>query len=227
MGLRRRRRRLPGPRRVAVALLVLLLLVCLLGLGFWVVEVSLRPTFLVMARNQAEWTATRAIQEAVLDQIEASGLRYEDLVHLERDGEQRIVYLGANVLALNWLAASVTLAVQNRLAALEHQSFGVPLGQVLGSDLLARFGPRVEWELVPTGVVRVQIRDGFQAAGINQTRHFINLRVESVVRVIIPFTEDEVTAAAEVPLVDCVLLGGVPQTFVGLSLGELTFGGQK
>jgi sporulation protein YunB len=202
-----------------VVAVILLLLLFVAGLGFWALEASLRPTFLVVARNQAEWTATRVVQEAVLDQVRASGLRYEDLVQVEKDGQERIVYLAANVLALNRLAAAVTLAVQERLEALKSEYFSVPLGQVLGSDLLARFGPRVEWQLVPTGVVRVQIRDGFQEAGINQTRHYVNLHVESVVRIIVPLSQEEVTVATDVPLVDCVIVGQVPQTLMGLSLG--------
>lgn len=218
MGLRRRRRQaLPGLYLLAVAV------VLALTAAFWLVEATLRPTFLVLARNQAEWTATRAMQEAVLDQI-GPGLRYEDLVHLERDAEQRIVYLGANVVTLNRLAAAVTLAVQQRLERFRNEHFSIPLGQVLGSELLANYGPRLEWQLVPTGVVRVRVKDEFQEAGINQTRHYLALHVESVVRVIIPFSHEDCTVAAEVPLVDAIIVGNVPQTLMRLSLGESGMG---
>jgi sporulation protein YunB len=210
-----------------LAFILLLVAVLLLGLGLWLLEASLLPTFKVLARNQAEWTANRAIQEAVLEQAQALGLSYNDLVRLEKDAQQRVVYLGTNVLVVNRLVASVSLAVQRRFEGLKEERFDIPLGQVLGSELLANYGPRLDWQIVPTGVVRVSIREGFQSAGINQTRHYLSVRVESSVRVVIPFSSEEIRVATEVPLVDSIIVGTVPQTLVGLSLGERTFDIQR
>lgn len=212
MGLRRRRRAPP----VFIFLLVLFVVAVVTEL----LELALRPDMIVLARTQAEWTATRVIQEAIINQMDPN-LRYEDLVFLQRDTGQRVVYAGANTVAINRMTASVALAIQKQFALMENESISIPLGQVLGVDLLAARGPRINWRLLPVGTAKVQVLDGFEQAGINQTRHYLTLRVESRVRVIFGQKHEEISVTCDMPLVDAIIVGEVPKTMVQTPLSAI------
>lgn len=207
MGLRRHRRKWP----------FLFLTGAGLFLGFILLEVTLAQTIIAFAKTEANWKATKAINQAVLENINA-GITYDDLVNIQKDSRGQVIFMEANVITINRLAAQTVLRAQQQLENLSQESISIPLGQVLGSNLLANYGPRVGVELVPLGTVKVQVRDGFESAGINQTRHWISLEVQSRLQVVIPFIEAEVPVEVRVPIADAIIVGPVPSTFLQLSL---------
>lgn len=184
-------------------------------LVFALVEYSLRDTIVAFAKAEAQWTATTAINQAVLNS--ADNLAYQDIIHLEKDAEQKIVFMQADLLKVNRLAASATLEIQGKLVDLNDRYVYIPLGQVLGSKLLASYGPRIRLAFMPTGTVRVNFKDAFEEAGINQTRHRIYLEVESVIKVMVPLISTEVPVTSQIPVAEAVIVGPVPQTYLNFA----------
>jgi len=210
--LRRRR-----PRNTAVIVL-LFVLVFLVGL-FLVIEFNLKPTILAFAEAQARWTATKAIHAAILEEI-GSDISYKDIVHIEKDSRDRIVFMQPNIIKINKLASSATLNIQRSLEELKNNKFKIPLGQILGSKLLAHYGPAINLVLLPVGTVEVFPRDSFQEAGINQTRHRIYLEVNSDIKVVIPYISSVVDVKLQVPVADAVIVGDVPDTYLNLDINR-------
>lgn len=208
MGLRRRRKRWP----------FLLLIGLGLAVGFALLEVSLAQTVIAFTKTEAHWKATKAINQAVLASLD-DGTTYDDLVRTQKDSRGQVIFMEANVITINRLASQTSLRAQEQLENLSQESISIPLGQVLGSKLLASYGPKVGVELTPLGTVKVQVRNSFESAGINQTRHWISLLVQSRLQVVIPFIEAEVPVEVEIPVADAVIVGPVPGTFLQMSLG--------
>lgn len=63
--------------------------------------------------------------------------------------------------------------------------------------------------------------DKFEAAGINQTRHSIYLTFDTELRIVIPAKSGETQVSAKVPVVESIIVGDVPSTFVNVNGGLL------
>ncbi len=207
------------PRTVNPLMVVLLVLVLVIVVPFTVVEKNLRPTILAISKAQAEQIATESIQDAVNTKV-AKAVEYKDLIFVRTDSRGRVVLMQPNTVKINSLAAETTLEVQRSLQKLEGKVFKIPIGQTLGSQLLASFGPKINVHIVPIGTVNVVVEDKFEQAGINQTRHRLYLNVYSKVKIVIPMVSESVQVASQIPIAETIIVGEVPQTFLNLDMGK-------
>ncbi|KUK31326.1 MAG: Sporulation protein YunB [Thermoanaerobacterales bacterium 50_218] len=198
--------------------LVLAFAASLLFLIFFFFESSLKPTIQEIAEAKARWAATEAVHQAVKQEfLRSSGS--SDLIIVQKDLQGRIVLIQPDIVRVNVLASEATLAIQDSLKKLADDDFSIPLGQVLGSKLLANYGPRIKVSIYPVGTVKTKIFGRFEEAGINQTRHRLYLGVESIVKVVVPMLASEVKVATEIPVTDTVIVGEVPEMYLDFSKG--------
>lgn len=203
---------------------VVALVLILFTLGVIIAERTLFSTIVAIAKARAVQTAVITINSAVREHLAGSGVDYQDLVQLHKDRDGRIVMMQADTLQIAEMAAGFAMTSEQAMRELERDSFSIPLGQVFGSQLLAAYGPKIPVRIIPVGAVEVDMVDRFEAAGINQTRHRIYLDLDSSVRIVVPWQQTEVEIATRVPLVENVLVGEVPDTFVTLDGGLLGAG---
>lgn len=180
-------------------------------------EHSFRPVIRQLAEARARIAATEAVNQAIKSKI--INVDYSDLINVQKDNSGHIVLMQPNIVRINQLAASTTLAVQQSLKDNTCLHFYIPFGQVLGSQLLANWGPHIGVSVYPVGTVQTRVFDRFEDAGINQTRHQLYLDIQSRVKVVVPLTNTDVTVDAQVPITDTVIVGQVPSTYLRLSPG--------
>jgi len=197
--------------KAMVAFVVLLFL-------FILVERNLRETILTVANAKAIQAATETINLAVTSKI-VDSVDYRELIHTVQDSSGRLVLMQANTVKLNKISSDVTLEVQKGLRELGNERFNIPLGQALGSKLLASSGPLLRVTIVPVGTVQVKVLDDFEEAGINQTKHRLLLNVKTRVRIVIPLASSEAVVETQIPVTETVIVGEVPQTYIKLNLG--------
>ncbi len=208
----RRNTSLPGrkfPLKKRVIFIPLLILA-----GFFYAEHRLRPALHEISRARAVQIATQSINKAVREQVVAH-IRYEDLITVRVDNRGRVVLMQPNTGDINRLAAEATIAVQNELEKVGRTRIHIPLGQLLGSQVMAGRGPDIPIEIIPAGAVESRVFDRFEQAGINQTRHKIYLEIKTRVRIVIPLTFANAEVRTEVPLAEAVIMGEVPQVYFG------------
>lgn len=191
---------------------------------FVFIDLTLRSAFFNIAEVRAIQLATDAIHRTLQQEVADENLQYQDFIYIHKDSQGRVALMQANTVKVNKVAADTTLAVQKTMEELRWQSFSIPLGQVLGIPMLANYGPRVSYHILPVGTVRVNVIDKFESAGINQTRHTIYLNFDANVRIVIPSKSGEAVVATQVPLAESIIVGDVPSTFVTLSEGILGSG---
>lgn len=207
-------------RRNKVRPLFLLLLAAFIIIGgFMLVEFILKNTLFALAEAEAKWRATEAIHEAILEEV-GTDTQYEDIVHIEKDAQNRIIFMQANIIKINKLTSGVVLNIEGNLKELRTKEFRIPLGQLTDNMLLANYGPHIKFLLVPVGTVEVSPEDSFQQAGINQTRHKIYLNVKSKIKIAIPFFDSVINVTTKVPIADAVIVGEVPETYLNISAGD-------
>lgn len=206
------RRRVPDFKRPLFFFIGFLLFILIIFLVF---EHNLKPTIREIAEAKARWVATDAVNRAIKNEI-ADSINYHDLIYVQKDINGRVVLMQPNIVRINLLASETILAIQTTLKELANEQFSIPLGQVLGSQLLANFGPRIKVSIYPIGTVRANVFDKFEEAGINQTRHRLYLDIQTQVKVVVPLITSNVRVAEQVPITDTIIVGQVPEMYVRL-----------
>jgi len=144
-------------------------------------------------------------------------IKYQDIVDIHKDKEDRIVLIQPNTIVLNKMMADTTLEIAKALENLTIETIEIPLGQISGSKLLAGYGPKMKARIIPVGQVYVDVLNKFDAAGINQTRHLIYFNISSRVMVAVPFINEEIDVSTTIPLAESIIIGEVPETYVNIS----------
>ncbi|AZO95713.1 sporulation protein YunB [Iocasia frigidifontis] len=195
---------------------ILIVFIILLLLFFIFLHNTITPIFFSLAEVEAVKIANSAINEAV--DLGAEKVDYQDMIdYVYNKSGDAIVLMQPNTKNINKFTSSISLRIQEKLAEASQETVSVPLAQIFGIELLAGFGPKLEARIIPAGFTEPpKIKDSFTSAGINQTRHKIYLDVAAQIKLIVPFKSHSVDIHADIPVTEVVILGKVPQVYVGI-----------
>ena len=207
---RARRRRLC--RRMVLLLLLILL-------AFVLVERNFRPLVFSLAEARSAAMASQVLSGALAEAIQG-GVTYEDLMNVKMDQNGQVALLSANTMAMNRLATRAGDAALRRLNNMSSERVTVPLGAVLGTTLFSGSGPGVPVSIVPIGSIFTDFATEFEACGINQTRHKVYLQVTANIRIVIPTGAKTTQVSANMLVAESIIVGRVPEGFVGYDLTE-------
>ena len=205
----RRRRRL---RRLLLAAL-------LLSVALLLTERNFRPLVFALAQARSAAMATKVLSAAV-DEALGDGVAYDDLMNVRMDERGQVALLSANTMRMNRLAQSAGAAAQRMLEQMSSERVTVPMGAALGMTLLAGSGPEIPVSIVPVGSVTTDFNTEFEACGINQTRHKVYLQVTANIRIVIPTGAKTTQVSANMLVAESIIVGAVPEGFVGYDLTE-------
>jgi len=158
------------------------------------------------------------IQEIILERRVTAK---DFLVQSPGIGEISNPVLSVNTVLVNDICNAAAQRISERLNNLEPEIVSVPMGMAFGLDTLAQTGPRFSFTLAPIGNALVNYESSFSAVGINQIHFAVWLTVESVVRIINPVHSSEIMVMRNVSLVDTVISGTVPETYVSMDVPGL------
>ncbi len=138
---------------------------------------------------------------------------YYELSSVRENAAGEITAVTMNTGRMNALRAEVAGAVMADTENFKDGCVRIPLGAVLGADLLAAVGPRITVRTVSLGQVNVDFYDEFEAAGINQVKHKIYLTASVTVSVIGSSMAEGETVTAEIPVAETLIVGKVPDYY--------------
>jgi len=195
-------------RYIIISLLLLLILYISITINN-----NIRPLLMAMSEVRARVIAIQAINEAIISELTYK-IRYEDLFVVKTDKENRITMLQANTMLMNRIASQTALTIQEKLRQIGTKKISIPLGSILGSQVFANYGPRINIGILPAGTVTTDFVTDFEQAGINQTRHKIYLLVKTQVKIILPLTINKVDVVTQVPIAETIIVGDIPQNYI-------------
>ena len=198
-------------RRFMLMILILLVLLIL-------TERNIKPMVFALAEARSAAMASQVLNLALADAL-GDGIGYDDLMNVRMDQKGQVALLSANTIRMNQLANRAGQAALRRLEAMSSARVTVPLGAALGLTMLAGSGPGIPVSVVPVGSVRTEFATEFEACGVNQTRHKVYLQVEASVRIVIPTGAKTTNVAANMLVAESIIVGAVPEGFVGYNLG--------
>lgn len=190
------------------ALALLILLGTFIGLDF-----GIRPMVKASAASQTQIAVNRMIQRAVLEVLEEDGLRYQSFVSLQQNLNGETTALTTDTVLINRLQGELLEKILQTLQQYREVKLELPLGSLSGAQFLAGRGPLVTLRLRPVGLVKTKIINQFDEAGINQTRHRIQLQVTVDMLSLLPGYRISSQAQSNIILAETIIVGLVPDAY--------------
>ena len=197
---------------------ILLLVVLSVAALSVITEANLRPILLNTAESRVRAVALDAINSAIAANL--TDVQYEDLVTVEKDAFGSVTLLQANTISMNRISTQTALTAQQYIADIGQQPIRISLGSATGNALLAGRGPEIKVNVIPVGAVSTEFITEFQSTGINQTRHKVYLKVTASIRIVIPTGAKTTQVSANMLVAESIIVGSVPEGFVGYNIGE-------
>lgn len=197
----------------------LLLFVLVLLAVFLLIDRNFKPVVFSLAEARSAAMASQVLYGALAEAIE-DGITYGDLMTVRMDERGQVALLTANTMQMNRLADRAGKEALRRLNNMSSERVTVPLGAALGMTLFAGSGPGIPVSIVPIGSIATDFATEFEACGINQTRHKVYLQVRASIRIVIPTGAKTTQVTANMLVAESIIMGAVPEGFVGYDLNE-------
>lgn len=209
-GWRSRRRRPKSRRKILIAVLV----ICLIGFVqfFQYVEKHMREPIMHLAKIRVKQIATESINDAIAAQV-AGQQQVGELIDWKTDSNGKITGFMLNYSAHMKVTSETIETVRKTLDNVSRLSEHIPLGQALGSPILASFGPSIPIKIEPKGDVKVDLNTRRQDAGINMILVEVFLRVKTELSVVVPFDMKPQSVETEIPVSYLLVVGDVPMYY--------------
>ena len=192
---------------------------CIALAVFLLMDRNFKPLVFSLAEARSAAMASQVLSGALTEVLE-DGVGYDDLMTVRMDEKGQVALLMANTMRMNQLADKAGQAALRRLNNMSSERVSVPLGAALGMTLFAGSGPNVPVSIVPIGSIATDFATEFEACGINQTRHKVYLKVTASIRIVIPTGAKTTQVSANMLVAESIIVGSVPEGFVGYNLGE-------
>ncbi len=192
--------------------LILILIVSALVFGFKAVSYLRRLTG-EMAISDATDMVTLAVNDTVSHIMAEGDYTYDYFVTIEKDINGNVAAISANMSRINAVSAQilseVVEAAENGILDIR-----VPIGNLLGSNILMGKGPEVPVEVITLTSSYIDIENEIISTGINQAKHKIILKVDVDIDILIPWDVLTTRVESNVLIAETVIVGKVPETYV-------------
>ncbi|MBS5661873.1 MAG: sporulation protein YunB [Clostridiales bacterium] len=197
----------------AIRILMLgLTLLCILFL----VDRKVRPIIKNNAAIQAKMIATKALNQAITEQLRDKDYTYDTMVKLGKDNDGQIISMETNTAQINEIQAQLTENAIRQLETIEDTVYKIRFGTLLHSEYFAGKGVQLKFHLQPAGYVTTKILSSFTEAGINQTRHEIKFRITVPIAVAATGYHTSTDVGIDFVLADTLIVGEVPQYYTNV-----------
>lgn len=193
-------------------------LVLLMVLGIYSVvftEKIIKPNVAAIAEVKVKAMITQIINDSVHQQFK-SDAEISELLTIKTDQEGNITYVESNTTAMNNLATKLNQAVENRYKWNEAVVLSVPVGSIVGSQILSQIGPNIKLKVLPIGMSRANFKTEFESMGINQTKYKVFLQMDSQARVLAPFSINNIEVQNTILVAEAIIVGEVPEAYINV-----------
>jgi len=192
---------------------MIVILIAALIYSYYRFDRLILPIALEAAEMRIQTEINNVINQVIQEIIAERNLAAEDfLVQHSIEGSGPV--LSVNTVLVNEICNIAAMRISHKLNNLEPETVEIPMGMAFGLDTLSQVGPRFSFNLAPIGNALVDYETRFVAVGINQTHFSVWLTVETEVRILNPVHSDEIFLTRHISLVDTIIKGVVPDTYL-------------
>ena len=204
-----------APRQRRGLPLALLFILAMLCLFLAAAAVFLKDLSSQIAVSDASDIVTVQINNAIADIMAEQDYSGDYFVSFEKSATGEVTAISSNMARINALSAQILHQV---VGATENRTIeiGIPLGNLTGISLLMGRGPDIPVQIVVLTSSRVEFNNSIVTAGINQTKHQINLEVIVDIDILVPWGTENTQVVTEILIADTIVVGQVPDTYLNV-----------
>ncbi|SFS47121.1 sporulation protein YunB [Paenibacillus sp. BC26] len=214
---RRRRSRSQSPRkkisRRKLLIFLMLLFILFFAQTFIFIERNLQGPLMAVATVRVKQVATQSINKAITDQVAGNSNAADKLIDWKTNASGKISGFMLNYAEHMRITSETIDTVQTTLNKMGDIPERIPLGQALGSAIIASFGPRIPVKFEPIGAVKVDLNTRQKDAGINMILVEVYMHIVAEVSIIIPFDTKPELVETEIPISYLLVVGDVPMYY--------------
>lgn len=204
-----RHKKLPNGKIILVTAFSFLLLL-LISASIFLKDISTQ-----IAVSDASDIVTVNINSAINDLMSDGEYSGDYFVDFQKTEQGEVTAISCNMAKINALSSLILEKVVGSTNS-NTITVGIPLGNLSGISLLMGRGPKVPVKIVMMTSSRVEFNNSIVTAGINQTKHQINLEVIVDVDILVPWGTESTQVICEVLIADTVVVGKVPETYLNM-----------
>lgn len=185
----------------------------LTGLFAYIFTTVLRPRIVTITQSYAKNVVSQVVDNAVKEVMLEELFSYDEIVFINRDEQGRITSVSSNTTKINRFANDLGIDVGNKLDEISLVKNKLYVSSLVGIDLLSGIGPQVSVRFCPISVANADIYHTFEEAGINQTLHTVNLKVNVEMAIVLPLAYSTVSVDSIMPIAQTLIVGTVPEAY--------------
>lgn len=212
MKFMKRRKKTIFLRITIIVLLIVFFIMCC----YSVFEKRLSILISEIAENTVKSKAAIIVSNAIYEEIENNDITYDKLVSFEKDQSGRITALKTNIIEINRLKSKLSVKILEALDNMDTAELEIPLGSVIGGEMLSGKGPGIKIRVVPVGSIESEIVNEISSAGINQSRHQIMMKVQTNLTILTSITGLSTSIETYICIAETVIVGDVPDSYTNI-----------
>ena len=200
-------RRFPGIR--------FLIIICGILLFFALAGLFLKDLSSQIAVSDARDIVSAQINHVIAETMQNEEFDPEYFVSVDKNEQGEVTAISSNMAHINALSSEI---LENVIGSTENRvlTIAIPMGNLSGVSLLMGRGPAVPVEIIMLTSSRVEFNNSVLTAGINQTKHQINLHVIVDIDVLVPWGTESTQVFSDVLIADTMVVGKVPESYFNL-----------
>lgn len=175
---------------------------------------QINPIFEQVSKYEAKKIATLIANDQTTKVMQ--NYNYDSMFTVEKDGEGNVTMIQMNMYKVNTIISDIAYYIQEQMKNPVNNSISIPIGNLLGIDLLSGCGPNVKMKMVLLGLVETDLRSEFISKGINQTLHRVYLQIDCPIQILSSYKTIEEKISNQFLLAENVIVGRIPDTYYNL-----------
>ncbi len=156
---------------------------------------------------------TKEINNTFADILDSESIDYNNIANINERTDGSISSINVDTAKLNAVALKFSNEIIDSIENAEN-SFGIPLGNALGSKMLSGKGAKINVNILPIGAPEYEIESKLLSSGINQTLHRISICFKTEIQCLAPFHESKCSINTTIVIAETLIVGEVPEVIL-------------
>ncbi|HIV11308.1 MAG TPA: hypothetical protein IAD28_06430 [Candidatus Faeciplasma avium] len=179
---------------------------------------TLGPVVMSMARQYGSLAVSRTVSEAVSSVFELEALEYSELVSLSYSESGMVTSAQYNTSRINRLRTTVSEELIKALEGLRASKIKLPLGSITGELLSSGKGPGIRLRIAQASYPKIELFSSFESAGINIVKNEIILRITIDSVLYLPPAKESFSLTQDFVIAQTIIVGSIPEGYTSIAL---------